>query len=356
MDIIQNKINLFEYDIHHMRQFFLSIQEKKFRADQIMKWIYHQNCTSFEKMHNLPIELRLKLVKLACIIPLKFIKEQHSLDGSIKWGVLVGKQLVEAVYMPEKNRNTLCISTQVGCVLKCTFCLTGKQGFKRNLTVSEIIGQIWLAKYIINKTKKKKKNMLITNIVLMGMGEPLLNFNNVVTAIKIMQHPLCLGFSKRKITLSTVGIVPAIKKLMNTVDVNLAISLHAPNDDLRSKIMPINNIYNIKDILSAAKKYIQKSKANRSGITIEYIMLNNINDSLIHAYQLVKILSNIKSKINLIPYNYITGSSLNCSSQSQINLFYNFLLKKKCLVTIRKNRGIDIQAACGQLKGNIQTK
>ncbi|WP_367679144.1 23S rRNA (adenine(2503)-C(2))-methyltransferase RlmN [Buchnera aphidicola] len=352
MNIIDKKINLFNFDVINMRKFFISIQEKSFRADQIMKWIYHHNCINLLDMNNIKKKLRYNLSKIVSIIPPKFVKEQISLDGSIKWSVLVDNQLVETIYIPEKSRATLCISTQAGCNLKCVFCLTGKQGFNRNLKVSEIIGQIWQARKII----KKNNYHPITNIVLMGMGEPLLNFNNVVKSIKIMLHPLGFGFSKKKITLSTSGIVPAINQLINEVDVNLAISLHAPNDMIRSQIMPINNKYNIQMVLLAAQNYMKKSKANRNGITIEYVLLHNINDSLQHANQLTNILSNIKSKINLIPWNDFHGSSLSCSSNIRIQSFHNFLLKKNFFSTIRKNRGQDIQAACGQLSGLIYTK
>ncbi|WP_343128795.1 23S rRNA (adenine(2503)-C(2))-methyltransferase RlmN [Buchnera aphidicola (Kurisakia onigurumii)] len=354
-NFLKNKINLFEFDYVKMKDFFSSIGEQSFRADQIMKWIYHRYCIKFENMTNFKKSLQKKLSLIACIIPPKFIKEQKSLDGTIKWSVSIGNQLVETIYIPEKNRSTLCISSQIGCALNCKFCFTGKQGFNRNLFVSEIIGQVWKACYFIIKNPILCLKP-ITNIVLMGMGEPLLNFKNVVSAIKIMIHPMGFGFSKNKITLSTSGIPIAIDKLIQEVDINLAISLHASNNKVRSKIMPINKKYNIQEILSSSSKYLKKSHTNKNGITIEYVMLNNVNDSIKNAQELVQILSSSKNKINLIPWNYFYGSEYSSSSPEKIKKFADYLSSKNFIVTIRKNRGKDIGAACGQLKGLINNR
>ncbi|CAL4320939.1 23S rRNA (adenine(2503)-C(2))-methyltransferase RlmN [Buchnera aphidicola] len=359
MKIIQNdnfnfreKINLLNFDRHQMRNFFCSIGEKSFCADQIMIWIYHHFCCDFDKMTNLKKNLRKKLKKISTIFAPKFIQEKVSIDGTIKWMVDLNNQNIETVYIPEKNRGTLCISSQSGCILNCQFCATGHQGFNRNLLVSEIVGQIWRAYKKINILKKNIFHP-ITNIVIMGMGEPLLNFNNVITALRIMSDNLGFNISKRKIVLSTSGIIPAIDKLSKIMDVKLAISLHASNNTIRNKIMPINKKYNIESLLSAILRFLKKSKINKDGITIEYVMLKNINDTLYHAQQLIKLLRYIPSKINLIPWNNFLNSNFTASDSNQIKKFANFLINKGFVTTIRKPRGQDIQAACGQLNGNL---
>ncbi|WP_343189624.1 23S rRNA (adenine(2503)-C(2))-methyltransferase RlmN [Buchnera aphidicola] len=336
------KINLLNFDRKKMRNFFISINEKYFHADQIFKWIYHYNYNNFDKMSNLSKKLRKKLKKIACIKSPIIINKKKSIDNSVKYIMKIDNKFIETVYIPEKNRNTICISSQIGCSLKCSFCSTGDIGFYRNLYVSEIIGQI----LNINKKLKKKK---ITNIVIMGMGEPLLNLKNIITSINIMKDNYGFNISKYRIRLSTVGITPGLKKLRKSIDVPLALSLHAPNNKLRSKIIPVNKKYNINEILNEIKKYLKISKTNKKKITIEYIMLKNINDSIKIANQLIKILNNIPSKINLIPFNYYNKSNYFSSNNKKILKFYNFLKKKNFIVTIRKNRGNDINAACGQL-------
>ncbi|MBK4775517.1 23S rRNA (adenine(2503)-C(2))-methyltransferase RlmN [Candidatus Pantoea edessiphila] len=347
----QQKINLLSLSRNKMREFFVSLGEKPFHADQVMKWIYHHYCNDFNKMTNINKNLRAKLEKFAEISVPIIDKEIRSSDGTIKWLLDVGKQFIETVYIPYKSRATLCISSQIGCALGCKFCYTAKQGFIRNLLTSEIVGQIWCIANIIKNNKSIKNMHPITNIVMMGMGEPLLNLKNVVQSINIMLDNFGFGFSKRRITLSTSGIVPALKKLGDLVNISLAISLHAPNDQLRNEILPINKKYNIEMFLSATKEYLKKSKARQGIVTIEYVLLSNINDRIEHAYELVKLLKNLPCKINLIPWNAFPDSLYTCSSNNRIDRFSKVLIEHGFNTTIRKNRGSDIRAACGQLSG-----
>ncbi|CUR53718.1 Dual-specificity RNA methyltransferase RlmN [Serratia symbiotica] len=349
-----NKINLLNFNRKKMHIFFKKINEKSFHADQVMKWIYHHYCDDFYKMTNISKILQNKLKNIAEICAPEIITEKYSIDGTIKWIIKIDNQQIETVYIPNTNRATLCISSQIGCILGCTFCSTAQQGFKRNLYVSEIIGQVWRISKIINSLKHINKRP-ITNIVMMGMGEPLLNLKNVVPAIEIMLDDFGFGLSKRHVTLSTSGISPALKMLSNMIDISLAISLHAPNNEIRNKIMPINYKYNIESILIAVNDYIKKSKANKGRVTIEYVMLNNINDSIDNAHQLAKILKNTPCKINLIPWNPFPMAPYYCSSNNRINHFLQILTKYGFTTIIRKIRGNDINAACGQLTGNVIT-
>lgn len=347
-----SKINLLNLNLQKMRGFLINIEEKPFRANQIMHWIYHYFCDDFSKMSNLSTKLKEKLKKYSIIYSPKFIKKKKSIDGTIKWSFLTNKKYVETIYIPEKHRTTICVSSQVGCALKCDFCYTGKMGFKKNLQVFEIVGQLWnLMKLAYDKKNRIKK---ITNIVFMGMGEPLLNFKNVTIALDIILNKYGFNFSKYKVTLSTAGIVPIIDKLSKVQDIKIAISLHASNDQIRSKLMPINKKYNIKSVLQSANNYLKNSKANKGKITIEYVMLNNINDSLKDAKELVTILKNIPSKVNLIPWNCFPNSMYKSSTKKNIFCFSDFLTKKGIFNSIRKNRGKDITAACGQLNNNIK--
>ncbi|QCI19349.1 23S rRNA (adenine(2503)-C(2))-methyltransferase RlmN [Buchnera aphidicola] len=347
-----NKINLLDFDKQKMHSFFLSIGEKQFRVNQIMNWIYKYYCNDFNKMTNLNLLLRNKLNNIACIYSPKFSKEQISLDGTIKWSVEIGNKFIETVYIPEKKRSTICVSSQIGCILKCKFCSTGYQGFNGNLSVSEIVGQIWNASRII-KNQTGKKNTSITNIVFMGMGEPLLNIKNLIPALKIITDSSSFNISKRRVTVSTSGIVPGLEILRSAIDVNLAISLHASNDKIRNLIMPINKKYSIKSILSEVRKYLKTSTANHGGVTVEYVMLKNINDSSNNAKELAVLLKNTPSKINLIPWNRFIGTNYESSSYNTIENFSKILRKKGFITTIRKNRGKDIKAACGQLAGKV---
>ncbi|VFP83672.1 23S rRNA (adenine(2503)-C(2))-methyltransferase RlmN [Buchnera aphidicola] len=348
----KKKINLLDLNLKKMINFFLQLGEKKFRAIQVMQWIYKKYCINFNEMNNLSYILKDKLKNISTIQLPKCIEEQKSNDGTIKWKFLCNTKFIETIYIPEKNRATLCISSQEGCSLKCDFCATGKLGYTRNLLISEIIGQIW---FVINKIHQLKlKNYIlhpITNIVMMGMGEPLLNLRNIIPVIDIITHKYGFNFSKNKVTLSTAGVVPAINKIAGKIDISLAISLHASNDNIRNMIMPINKIYNIKMLLLSIKNYLSKSTANRGIVTIEYIMLLNINDSMFHAKELSVLLKNIPCKINLIPWNPIKNSFYKCSSHERITAFLNYLKSKGFIITIRKNRGSDINAACGQLIG-----
>ncbi|ANZ22500.1 23S rRNA (adenine(2503)-C2)-methyltransferase [Buchnera aphidicola (Diuraphis noxia)] len=348
-----NKINLLDLNPKDLYYFLNSLGQKTFFVKQMMNWIYKNKCDDFNKMFNISIKTREKLNKQSYIFANKFIEEKMSSDGTIKWITSLNNQKIETVYIPEKNRSTLCVSSQIGCPLKCNFCATGQQGFNRNLKVSEIISQVWQANKILKEKKIKKS---ITNIVFMGMGEPLLNLNNVVSAIKIMLDENGFYLSKRRITLSTSGIVPALNQLRNMIDVCLAISLHASNDKIRNLIMPINKRYNIQLILNSALKYLKYSKSNRGGITFEYVMLHGINDSNENAVELAFLLKKIPSKINLIPWNPFLNSNFSSSNINRINIFANILKRKGFTTVIRKNRGNDINAACGQLTGKITNR
>ncbi|MXP50832.1 23S rRNA (adenine(2503)-C(2))-methyltransferase RlmN [Pantoea sp. SoEX] len=350
----KQKINMLELNREKMKEFFVSLGEKPFHADQVMKWIYHHYCDDFHNMTNLNKELRSKLEKFAKISIPSVVKEVRSSDGSIKWSLEVENQFIETVYIPYKKRATLCISSQIGCALGCKFCYTATQGFIRNLSTAEIIGQIWCISNIIKNNKSISNMHPITNIVFMGMGEPLLNLNNVARSINIMLDDFGFGFSKRRITLSTSGIVPALSKLSELVDVSLAISLHAPNDNLRNEIMPINKKYNINNVLLEIREYLAQSKTKKGIVTIEYVLLSHVNDHINHAYELVKLLKNLPCKINLIPWNYFPGSSYFRSSNNRIMRFSKILTEQGFNTIIRKNRGSDISAACGQLTGIVK--
>lgn len=347
MDIKKKKTNLLNLDKEKMEKFFKKLGEKTYRANQIMKWIYHKYCDNFDKMNNINKILKKKLKSVSTISTLKIYNKKISIDGTIKWIFKIKNKKIETIYIPNKKKATLCLSSQIGCPIKCKFCLTGKSKFTRNLKVHEIISQIWKISEIIYKNKEKYKP--ITNIVMMGMGEPLLNIKNVICAIKIINNNFGFGISKRKITLSTSGISPAIIKLANQIDIKLAISLHAPNNEIRNQIIPINQKYNIQSILKSAQYFLKKTKSNKKKITIEYIMLKKINDSEKNAHKLVKCLKDLPCKINLIPFNTFPDTSYKASSNKQINQFAKILKKKGFITTIRKSRGKDIKAACGQL-------
>lgn len=348
-----SKINLLDLTRQQLRTFFIEIGEKPFRADQVMKWIYQFGYDDFDKMTDINKVLREKLKTIAEIKAPEFAEEHRSLDGTIKWAFNVGDgQLIEAVYIPEKERATLCISSQVGCALACEFCSTAKQGFNRNLKVSEIIGQLWKACNRLGVTGKLADRP-ISNVVMMGMGEPLLNLANVVPALEIMLDDFAYGLSKRRVTLSTSGVVPALDKLGDLIDVALAVSLHAPNDEVRSQIMPINDKYNMAELKRSMLDYLSKANANHGKITIEYVLLNQINDSVLQAQQLAHYLKNVPCKINLIPWNPFPGAPYAKSSNTRIDRFMKTLMEYGFTVIIRKTRGDDIDAACGQLAGDI---
>ncbi|EOE1423197.1 bifunctional tRNA (adenosine(37)-C2)-methyltransferase TrmG/ribosomal RNA large subunit methyltransferase RlmN [Providencia stuartii] len=346
------KINLLDLNRKQMREFFAQMGEKPFRADQVMKWIYHYCYDDFDQMTDINKALRAKLKEVAEIRAPEVAEEQRSADGTIKWAITVGDQQVETVYIPEDDRATLCVSSQVGCALECKFCSTAQQGFNRNLRVSEIIGQVWRAAKIIGSLKSSGRRP-ITNVVMMGMGEPLLNLNNVVPAMEIMMDDFGFGLSKRRVTLSTSGVVPALDKLGDMIDVALAISLHAPTDDIRDDIVPINKKYNIETFLSSVRRYLSKSNANGGRVTVEYVMLDHINDSIEQAHQLAECLKDTPSKINLIPWNPFPGAPYGRSSNSRIDRFSKVLMEYGFTTIVRKTRGDDIDAACGQLAGEV---
>lgn len=348
----KEKINLLDLTRPQMREFFASIGEKPFRADQAMKWIYHFGYDDFDLMTDVNKALRTKLKEIAEIKAPEVAVEQRSSDGTIKWALTVGDQQIEVVYIPEEDRGTLCVSSQVGCALECTFCSTAQQGFNRNLRVSEIIGQVWRAAKILGPQKTTGQRP-ITNVVMMGMGEPLLNVNNVIPAMEIMLDDFAYGLSKRRVTLSTSGVVPALDKLGDTIDVALAISLHAPNDKIRDEIVPINRKYNIAMLLASVRNYLSKSYANRDKVTIEYVMLDHVNDGMEHAHELAECLKDTPCKINLIPWNPFPGAPYGRSSNSRVDRFAKVLMEHGFIVIVRRTRGDDIDAACGQLAGDV---
>ena len=348
----QNKINLLDLTRSEMQAFFVELGEKPFRADQVMKWIYHFCVDDFDKMSNINKVLREKL-KARCVIEAPVVvTRQDSSDGTIKFVMgLRGGQEVETVWIPEKDRRTLCVSSQVGCALDCSFCSTAQQGFNRNLTVSEIIGQVWRVAQIIG-SYGDTGDKPVTNVVMMGMGEPLLNLNNVVPAMELMLEDFGFGLSKRRVTLSTSGVVPALELLKDKIDVALAISLHAPNNELRNELVPVNRKYPMEEFLAASRRYVANSKANDK-VTVEYVMLEGINDSMEQAHELAQALKDTPSKINLIPFNPYPGSPYKRSSNSRIDRFNKVLQEYGFTVIVRKTRGDDIDAACGQLVGDV---
>lgn len=345
-------VNLLDLTRSQMQEFFVSLGEKPFRADQVMKWIYHFCIDDFDKMTNINKKLR-DLLKARCVIKAPVVAtRQDSADGTIKFVMaLEGGQEVETVWIPEKDRRTLCVSSQVGCALDCSFCSTAQQGFNRNLSVSEIIGQVWRVSQIIGSFGDTGEKP-VTNVVMMGMGEPLLNLNNVVPAMELMMEDFGFGLSKRRVTLSTSGVVPALDLLREKIDVALAISLHAPNNALRDELVPVNKKYPMEEFLAASRRYIEHSKANDK-VTVEYVMLEGINDSTDQAHELAKALKDTPSKINLIPFNPYPGSPYKRSSNSRIDRFNKVLQEHGFTVMVRKTRGDDIDAACGQLVGDV---
>ncbi len=323
--------------------------EKPFRATQLLKWIYQEEVVDFDQMTNLSKSLRAYLKEHCKIAAPEIILEQVASDGTTKWIVEMGLgNRIESVFIPEKKRGTLCVSSQVGCALACTFCSTAKQGFNRNLTVAEIIGQLYVAQQRLGEKKR------ITNVVMMGMGEPLLNFDNVVAGMNLMMDDFTFGLSKRRVTISTSGVVPAMNRLNQVCDVSMAVSLHAANDELRNELVPINQKYPLSELMAACSEYANLGP--RKHITFEYVMLDGINDTTQDARSLVKLLKKIPSKVNLIPFNPFPNSHYRCSSTEQISRFKDVLYKAGIVTTIRKTRGDDIDAACGQLVGKVKDK
>ena len=358
------KTNLLGMSKAELGQFFAKLGEKPFRATQVMKWIYQFGVTDFYQMTNLSKKLQETLDEVATVSPPTVKFKQFSEDGTRKWVFEVaGGSLVETVLIPADDnkqfgRKTLCISSQVGCALDCSFCSTGKQGFERDLSPSEIIGQLWVANqsYMENVPVTERENR-VTNVVMMGMGEPLLNYEPVVASMSLMLDDFGFGLSKRRVTLSTSGIVPKMYELAKDIDVALAISLHAPNDELRNELVPINKKYPLKELIAAAKSYVyDENPRHKKHVTIEYVMLNDVNDTDEHARQLVNLLKDLPCKINLIPFNPFPHAPYGRSSNNRIHAFSNILNQAGFVCTIRQTRGDDIDAACGQLVGQVTDK
>ena len=341
------KINFLGYSLESLEVFFNDIDEPKFRAKQLIKWVHQKGILDFSQMTDFNKILREKLEQVACLRPPMVEKVYKSAEGTIKYLVkLESGSMIEMVRIPEKKRMTLCISSQAGCALQCTFCATGAQGFETNLTPDEIIGQLWLANFY------QEDEPPITNVVFMGMGEPLLNFEPVIESAKIMKEQLAYGLSRKRITISTSGITPQIDKLCDEIDVSLAISLHAPTNELRDEIVPINKKYPISNLINSCVNYLKSYDGKRS-ITIEYILIDGVNDSEELARKLAKLLSNISCKINLIPFNPFEGSSYRRSKRKTIENFKKILMDKGFITTLRVTRGDAIDGACGQLVGKL---
>lgn len=349
-----HKVDLLGMDREAMQAYFTEIGEKPFRATQVMKWIHQFGVSDFDEMTNLSKALRDKLKRVANVRTPKIVAEQHSDDGTIKWLLEVdNNNAVEVVFIPEKNRGTLCISSQVGCALECTFCSTGQQGFNRNLENWEIIAQVWVANKALGC--KPKEERVISNVVFMGMGEPLLNVKHVFPVARILMDDYAYGLSKRRVTISTSGVVPAIDMIKSELDVSLAISLHAPNDELRDVLVPINKKYPLAVLMPSLYRYVEGGHSKKH-VTIEYVMLDKVNDHIEHAHQLIDILGDLPCKVNLIPFNPFPNTEYLRSSNNAIHRFRAILEEGGLQVTVRKTRGDDIDAACGQLAGKVSDR
>ena len=341
------RTNLMGYGRQELGEFFADLNEPSFRVVQTLKWIHQRGIICFDEMTDLSKSLRSQLNEIATVNVPTIERDLLSKDGTRKWLIrLDDGNCVETVFIPESTRGTLCISSQVGCSLTCSFCATGRQGFNRNLATDEILSQVWLAR---NLLRTDANNRPITNIVFMGMGEPLLNYSNVIPALELLLDDYCYGFSRRRITLSTAGVVPGIRQLLKDCPVSLAVSLHAPDDELRTQLVPLNKKYPIRKLLDACYKYAAYDRRWR--VTFEYILLSGVNDSLKQAKALVKILSDFPAKVNLIPYNPVSGLEYERPDQRTIDAFREVLLQAGIVTVTRKTRGEDVDAACGQLVG-----
>lgn len=354
-------VNLLDFDAEHLARFIAEMGEKPFRAKQLLKWIHQRGEADFGAMTDIAKAFRQKLSEHAVVTPPAMLAEQIASDGTHKWLLDVGAANgVETVFIPEDDRGTLCVSSQVGCALDCTFCSTARQGFNRNLSTGEIIGQLWWANNRLSAESSRlgdaanESGRAVSNVVLMGMGEPLANYDNVVAALKLMLDDNAYGLSRRRVTLSTSGLVPAIDRLREDCPVALAISLHAPNDAIRDQIVPINRKYPLKELLAACRRYLEK--APRDFITFEYIMLAGVNDQPEHARELAKLVRDVPCKFNLIPFNPFPDSGYERSGRDAIMAFRDILIDAGYVVTVRKVRGDDIDAACGQLAGKVQDR
>ena len=356
----QAAVNLFGLDRAQLRAEFAEMGEAPYRADQVMLWIYRRGVDDFAQMSNLSKDLRARLAQRFVIQPPQLVAEQQSVDGTRKWVLRVGGErggqalsAIETVFIPEANRGTLCISSQVGCAMDCSFCSTAQQGFSGNLTTAEIVAQVWFAAKTLGGNFQDQR--VISNIVLMGMGEPLANYANVLTALRILLDDFGFGLSKRRVTVSTSGLVPFIDRLREDCDTALAISLHAPNDKLRDTLVPINRKYPIADLLDACRRYTA-GKDRKTHIVYEYVMLDGVNDRPEHARELARLLAGMPAKVNLIPFNPFPNSPYRRSRPEAITAFAELLRSKHILTTVRRTRGEDIDAACGQLVGRVQSR
>jgi 23S rRNA (adenine2503-C2)-methyltransferase len=367
--LIDSRINLLNFDPEGMSEYIASLQEKPFRAQQLMRWVHQRGEADIAQMSDLAKTFRATLAEKACVSALPVISDQQAADGTRKWLLDVADgNAVEMVYIPEDDRGTLCISSQAGCAVNCSFCSTGKQGFSRNLTLGEIIGQLWMAEHTLRKEPDAIKRIdsydgtpldehegrVISNVVMMGMGEPLLNYEPVVGAMRLMLSDNAYGLSRRRVTLSTSGVVPMMDRLANDLPVALAVSLHAPNDALRDELVPINKKYPLKELMAACMRYLPF--APRDFLTFEYCMLDGVNDSDQHAKELVELLKKIPCKLNLIPFNPFPDSGLKKSSAARVQDFAKRLMDAGIITTVRKTRGDDIAAACGQLAGDVKDR
>ena len=359
------RVNLLDFDADQMAAYVAGLNEKPFRAKQLMQWIHQRGVSDINDMSDLAKSFRATLLDKAEVFSLPVIKDEHAADGTRKWLLDVGAgNAVESVFIPEDDRGTLCISSQAGCAVNCRFCSTGHQGFSRNLTSGEIIGQLWFAEHLLRNDPEAIRRIekyptpgwehtgrVISNVVMMGMGEPLLNYDNVVSALHLMLDDRAYGLSRRRVTVSTSGVVPMIDRLAQDCPVALAVSLHAPNDALRDQLVPLNQKYPLHELLDACERYLPF--APRDFLTFEYCMLDGVNDSDIQAKELVRLLKNIKCKINLIPFNPFPESGLKRSPAQRVHAFASILLDAGMVATVRKTRGDDIAAACGQLAGDV---
>jgi 23S rRNA (adenine2503-C2)-methyltransferase len=339
-------VNLIGLDAAGLERFFAEQGEKPFRARQLLRWIHQRGETDFAQMSDLAKALREKLAAVARVDAPVIVGDTLAEDGTRKWLLKVDERnAVEAVFIPETNRGTLCVSSQAGCVLDCAFCSTGKQGFNRNLTSAEIIGQLWLANRLLEGRRP------VSNVVMMGMGEPLLNLDNVIPALRLMLDDNAYGLSRRRVTVSTSGVIPGMDRLREECPVALAVSLHAPNDELRDRLVPVNRKYPLQDLVAACNRYLEA--APRDFITMEYVMLDGVNDADEHAKELVQLAKHVRCKFNLIPFNPFPASEFGRSSPERIRRFAEILQRAGLTVTTRKTRGDDIAAACGQLAGEV---
>jgi 23S rRNA (adenine2503-C2)-methyltransferase len=343
-------INLLDLNRPELEAFFSAHGEKNFRAAQVFKWIHARGVIDFDAMTDLAKGLRAGLRDYAGIRLPEIVADQHSDDGSRKWLLhLADGNCIESVFIPEDGRGTLCVSSQVGCMLNCSFCSTARHGFNRNLTTAEIIGQLWLAADALGTRADGTRR--ISNVVMMGMGEPLLNYDNVIRAMQVMLDDFGYGLSKRRVTLSTAGIVPAIRRLRQDCDVSLAVSLHAPDDLLRNELVPLNRKYPISELLAACRDYVGEDSRRR--ITFEYVLLAGVNDTDAHARRLARLLEGVPAKVNLIPFNPFPDTRYRCSAPATIDRFFAILHRAGIVTITRKTRGDDIDAACGQLAGRF---